>query len=33
MTGDIHRHDIYDEVWALLEPLLPVQRGQCGSRG
>ena len=29
--ADYHRHDISDEVWALLEPLLPGQRGQWGG--
>jgi len=26
-----HRHDISDETWAILEPLLPGQRGQWGG--
>lgn len=26
-----HRHDISYEVWAILEPILPGQRGQCGG--
>lgn len=26
-----HRHDISDEAWALLEPILPGQRGQWGG--
>jgi transposase len=29
--ADYHRHDISDEVWALLEPHLPGQRGQWGG--
>lgn len=29
MSSDTqHRHDISDEVWAILEPILPGQRGQ-----
>jgi transposase len=31
MAADYHRHDISDEVWALLEPHLPGQRGQWGG--
>ena len=31
MTEDYHRHDISDEVWALLEPLLPGRRGTWGG--
>lgn len=26
-----HRHDLSDEMWSLLEPLLPGQRGQWGG--
>jgi transposase len=26
-----HRHDISNEIWALLEPLLPGQVGQWGG--
>ncbi len=26
-----HRHDISDEAWAILEPILPGQRGQWGG--
>ena len=26
-----HRQDISDEAWALLEPILPGQRGQWGG--
>ena len=29
--ADYHRHDLSDEVWVLLEPLLPGQRGQWGG--
>ena len=28
MTEYVHRHDISNEAWALIEPLLPKQRGQ-----
>jgi transposase len=31
MSTAIHRHDISDKVWALLEPHLPGQRGQWGG--
>ena len=31
MSTAIHRHDMSDEVWALLEPHLPGQRGQWGG--
>lgn len=31
MANEQHRHDISDEVWALLEPLLPGRRGQWGG--
>jgi transposase len=31
MEADYHRHDISDEVWALLEPHLSGQRGQWGG--
>ena len=31
MEASYHRHDISDEVWALLEPHLPGQRGQWGG--
>ena len=31
MDAAYHRHDISDEVWALLEPHLPGQRGQWGG--
>ena len=31
MDASYHRHDISDEVWALLEPHLPGQRGQWGG--
>ena len=26
-----HRHDISDKAWAILEPMLPGQRGQWGG--
>ncbi len=26
-----HRHDISDEVWEILKPILPGQRGQWGG--
>ena len=31
MAEDYHRHDISDEVWALLEPLLPGRKGTWGG--
>lgn len=31
MDTSYHRHDISDEVWSLLEPHLPGQRGQWGG--
>ena len=31
MEVSYHRHDISNEVWALLEPHLPGQRGQWGG--
>ena len=31
MREDCHRHDISDEVWLLLEPLLSGQSGQWGG--
>ena len=31
MDASYHRHDISDEVWALLEPHLPGQRVQWGG--
>ena len=31
MKASYHRHDISDEVWTLLEPHLPGQRGQWGG--
>ena len=31
MDASYHRHVISDEVWALLEPHLPGQRGQWGG--
>ena len=31
MEASYHRHDISDNVWALLEPHLPGQRGQWGG--
>ena len=31
MEASYHRHDISDEVWTLLEPHLPGQRGQWGG--
>lgn len=31
MSTALHRHDIFDEVWSLLEPYLPKQRGQWGG--
>lgn len=31
MTNEQHRHDISDEVWNLLKPHLPGQRGQWGG--
>lgn len=30
MEAFCHRHDIRDNVWTLLEPHLPGQRGQWG---
>ena len=26
-----HQHDISDKAWAILEPMLPGQRGQWGG--
>jgi transposase len=31
VRGEYHRHDISDEVWTLLEPLLAGKRGQWGG--
>jgi transposase len=31
MQAEYHRHDISDEIWTLLEPLLPGQPGQWGG--
>lgn len=31
MENSQRRHDITDEAWALLEPLLPGQSGQWGG--
>ena len=31
MDADYHRHDIGDEKWAILEPLLPGRPGQWGG--
>ena len=31
MGADYHRHDMSDEVWALLSPHLQGQRGQWGG--
>ena len=31
MQAEYHRHDISDEIWALLEPLLAGQAGQWGG--
>ena len=31
MQAEYHRHDISDEVWALIEPLLTGQPGQWGG--
>ena len=31
MEAAYHRHDVSDEVWALLEPHLPGQAGQWGG--
>lgn len=31
MATDYHRHDISDEVWALLEPRLPGRKGTRGD--
>ena len=31
MSTSIHRHDISDKVWAVLEPYLPGQKGQWGG--
>jgi len=30
MSTTIHRHDISDEIWSVLEPHLPGQKGQWG---
>lgn len=30
-TDDYHRHDISDEQWEFLKPILPGQRGQWGG--
>ena len=29
---DVHRHDISDEFWQKLEPLLPGREGSWGGR-
>ena len=31
MEASYHRHDISDEMWSILEPHLPGQRGQWGG--
>lgn len=31
MKNGIHRHDISDAAWKILEPLLPGQKGQWGG--
>ena len=31
MQAENHRHDITDDKWAVIEPHLPVQRGQWGG--
>ena len=31
MSNAQHRHDISDSAWAILEPILPGQRGQWGG--
>ena len=31
MEKSQHRHDISDKAWAILEPMLPGQRGQWGG--
>ena len=31
MSTEMHRHDISDKVWELLEPYLPGQKGQWGG--
>jgi transposase len=31
MEADYHRHDVSDEIWAILSPHLPGQRGQWGG--
>ena len=31
MADDYHRHDISDDVWALLEPHLPGRKGTWGG--
>ena len=31
MEASYHRHDISDEMWSVLEPHLPGQRGQWGT--
>jgi transposase len=31
VEADYHRHDISDEIWDLLKPHLPGQRGQWGG--
>ena len=28
---DLHRHDLTDEQWSILAPILPGQRGQWGG--
>ena len=30
MSTTLHRHDISDEIWSVLEPQLPGQKGQWG---
>jgi len=30
MSTTLHRHDISDEIWSVLEPHLPGQKGQWG---
>ena len=30
MSTTIHRHDVSDDIWSVLEPNLPGQKGQWG---
>ena len=32
MNSTIHRHDISDHVWSILEPLLPGRKGSWGGK-